>query len=153
MLLSDMLFQPEYRAYHMNFSIQEHVCQIDSLNFKTACSHIMKEEEWKMKVYGTPICVDCRNYKAVQKKRGFEAEYVDITENTANLREFLALRDKEPVFDGVKAHNGIGIPLFVNDDGAMTFDMNEALSWIGQAPVKDDEIEEKVMACSINGCK
>ena len=106
-----------------------------------------------MKVYGTPICVDCRNYKAVQKKRGFEAEYVDITENTANLREFLALRDKEPVFDGVKAHNGIGIPLFVNDDGAMTFDMNEALSWIGQAPVKDDEIEEKVMACSINGCK
>ena len=35
----------------------------------------------------------------------------------------------------------------------MTFDMNEALSWIGQAPVKDDEIEEKVMACSINGCK
>lgn len=106
-----------------------------------------------MKVYGTSICVDCRNYKAVQKKRGFAAKYIDITENTSNLREFLALRDKEPIFDEVRAHNGIGIPLFVNDDGAMTFDINEALSWIGEAPVREDEIEEKVMACSIHGCK
>ena len=32
-----------------------------------------------MKVYGTDICIDCRNYKAIQKKRGFEAEYIDIT--------------------------------------------------------------------------
>ena len=38
-----------------------------------------------MKVYGAEICMDCRNYKAIQKTRGFEAEYIDITENTANL--------------------------------------------------------------------
>ena len=63
------------------------------------------------------------------------------------------MRDKEPIFDEVRAHNGIGIPLFVNDDGAMTFDINEALSWIGETPVREDEIEEKVMACSIHGCK
>ena len=106
-----------------------------------------------MKVYGTPICVDCRNYKTIQKKRGFDAKYIDITENTTNLREFLALRDKEPIFDEVKAHNGIGIPLFVNDDGTMTFDINEALAWVGEAPVSEDEIVEKVMACSIHGCK
>ena len=29
-----------------------------------------------LKVYGTDICIDCRNYKAIQKNRGFEAEYV-----------------------------------------------------------------------------
>ena len=34
-----------------------------------------------MKVYGAEICMDCRNYKAIQKTRGFEAEYIDITEN------------------------------------------------------------------------
>ena len=38
-------------------------------------------------------------------------------------------------------------------DDKMTFDINEALSWIGQKPVEDDEIVEKIMACSIHGCK
>ena len=35
-----------------------------------------------MKVYGAEICVDCRNFKAIQKNRGFEVEYIDMTENT-----------------------------------------------------------------------
>lgn len=93
-----------------------------------------------MKVYGADICIDCRNYKAIQKARGFEAEYIDITEDTTKLKEFLKLRDNESVFQEVRAHNGIGIPLFVNDDGKMTFDINEAFAWIGQNPVRDEEI-------------
>ena len=105
------------------------------------------------KVYGSEICVDCRNYKAIQKSRGFEADYIDITENTMNMREFLHIRDNEAIFNEVKARGGIGIPLFVKEDGSMTFDINEALSWIGQSPVEDDEIVEKIMACSIHGCK
>lgn len=93
-----------------------------------------------MKVYGTEICGDCRNYMAIQKARGFDAEFVNITESTANLKEFLTIRDTEAVFDEVRANNGIGIPLFVNDDGRMTFDINEAFAWIGQPPVKDEEL-------------
>lgn len=96
-----------------------------------------------MKVYGSQICVDCRNYKAVQKKRGFEAEFIEITENTENLKEFLQMRDTDPAFEPVKEHSGIGIPFFVNEDGRKTFDINEALSWIGQAPVQDGEIESE----------
>lgn len=42
-----------------------------------------------MKVYGTHICIDCRNYQAIQASRGFEAEFIDITADTANLKEFL----------------------------------------------------------------
>ena len=104
-----------------------------------------------MKVYGTDICIDCRNYKAIQKSRGFEAEYIDITENTRNLREFLHFRDHEPVFDPVREHGGIGIPLFVRQDGAKTLDINEALSWLGQRPVEEDEIVEKVIFCDSCG--
>ena len=66
-----------------------------------------------MKVYGADICIDCRNYKAIQKARGFEAEYIDITEDTAKLREFLQMRDNDPIFDEVRADSGFGIPLFV----------------------------------------
>lgn len=106
-----------------------------------------------LKVYGADICIDCRNYKAIQEKRGFEAEYVDITESTMNLREFLEIRDTETIFEQVKEHHGIGIPLFVKEDGTKTFDIDEALSWIGQAPATEDEIVEKRMSCGINGCK
>lgn len=106
-----------------------------------------------MKVYGAEICIDCRNYKAIQKARGFEADYVEITENTTNLKEFLKLRDSEPIFEEVREHNGIGIPFFVHEDGRKTFDIDEALAWIGQAPVRDEEIVEHRNACGINGCK
>ena len=106
-----------------------------------------------MKVYGAEICIGCRNYKRVQKKRGFEAEYIDITESTANLKEFLKIRDKEPLFDPVKENGGIGIPLFVKEDGAMTLEINEALAWIGQPPVEDHEMAEDGQTCSIFGCK
>jgi glutaredoxin-related protein len=99
-------------------------------------------EKINMKVYGTDICIDCRNYKAIQAKRGFEAEYINITENTANLREFLSIRDQDPIFDTVKENGGIGIPLFVREDGTKTFDIDEAFSWIGQQHVSEEEIVE-----------
>lgn len=95
-----------------------------------------------MKVYGADICIDCRNYKAIQKARGFQVEYIDIIEDTTKMKEFFKIRDNEPLFEAVREHSGIGIPLFVRDDGAMTFDINEAFSWIGQPPVQDDEIVE-----------
>lgn len=106
-----------------------------------------------MRVYGAEICVDCRNYKAIQKNRGFEAEYIDISENTKNMKEFLEIRDTDPVFDEVKKRGGIGIPLFVREDGKKTFDFNEAMAWIGQPEIKEDEIVEKMISCSIHGCK
>lgn len=104
-----------------------------------------------MKVYGADICIDCRNYKAIQKARGFEAEYINIIEDTTILKEFLKIRDTAPLFEEVREHNGIGIPLFVKEDGTMTFDMDEAFSWIGQEPVKEEEIVEHRNVCA--SCK
>ena len=96
-----------------------------------------------MKVYGTPICIHCRHYKAIQKERGFEAEFIDITKNTDNLKKFLAMRDEEPLFEQVKKNYGIGIPFFVNEDGRKTFDLNEALSWMGEKPVDPKAVFEE----------
>ena len=92
-----------------------------------------------MKVYGAKICVDCRNYLVIQRMRGLESDFIEITEDTGKLKEFLHLRDTDPAFEAVKEQGGIGIPFFVNEDGRKTFDINEALSWIGQDPVKDSE--------------
>ena len=96
-----------------------------------------------MKVYGTSICIDCRNYKVIQENRGFEAEYIDITENVANLRAFMKLRDTEDIYKEIREKHGLGIPLFVHEDGRTTFDFDEAFAWIGQPPVRDEEIAEK----------
>lgn len=106
-----------------------------------------------MKVYGADICIDCRNYKAIQKRRGFEAEYIDIIENTTNMKEFLRIRDIDPLFEEVRERGGIGIPLFVREDGTKPFDIDEAFSWIGQEAVKEEEIAEHRNACGPNGCK
>lgn len=96
-----------------------------------------------MKVYGAEICIDCRNYRAIQKKRGFEAEYIEITQDTGKLKEFLKIRDHDPLYEVLREKGGIGIPLFVNEDGRKTFDIDEAFSWIGQPPVEEEEILER----------
>ena len=106
-----------------------------------------------MKVYGADICIDCRNYKALRESRGFTDTYIDITESTANLREFLAIRDTDPLFAPVRERGGIGIPLFVREDGTTTLELDEALAWIGQPPVQEDEIAETGFSCNVNGCK
>ena len=93
----------------------------------------------KMKVYGSEICIDCRNYLTIQKMRGFESEFIDITADTGNLKEFLRLRDTHPIFEPVREHSGIGIRFFVNEDGKESFDLDEALAWLGQEPVGEDE--------------
>ena len=103
-----------------------------------------------MKVYGAQICIDCRNYKAIQKNRGFEADYIEITEDTGKLKEFLQIRDHDPVLASVRESGGIGIPLFVNEDGRKTLDIDEAFSWIGQPPVKEEGDPGKKEYCSNN---
>ena len=87
-----------------------------------------------MKIYGSDICIDCRILKAVLMARGIEADFIDITENTGNLREFLGIRDHDSHFEKVRNWEGgaIGIPCFVSDEGSVTLNVDEAFSWIGQ---------------------
>ena len=81
------------------------------------------EREHKMKVYGSEICVDCRNFLAIKKARGFECDFIEITEDTGKLKEFLHLRDTEPVFEPVREHSGRGIPLLKNEEERLMFDI------------------------------
>ena len=92
-----------------------------------------------LKVYGAEICPDCRDFKVLMAQRGFEAEYVEITEDTQKLRAFLQLRDHDAAFEPVRERGSIGIPAFVREDGEVTLDLNTALAWIGQEPVEEEE--------------
>jgi hypothetical protein len=55
------------------------------------------------------------------------------------------------MFAPVRERGGIGIPLFVREDGVKTFEIDEALSWLGQPPVEEAEIVEKITFCQSCG--
>lgn len=101
-----------------------------------------------LKVYGADICKDCLVMKKVFSEQEVEYEYVSITDNTANLRAFLAIRDTDPLYEGLRAGGGggIGIPLFVLDSD-MTFDMNKVLESLGKPLIGEEEYDELVKEC------
>lgn len=71
-----------------------------------------------MKVYGSHLCEDTQ--KALKELK--DVDFRNISEDLSALKEFLAIRDNNPLYDEVKKNGGIGIPVFVLDDGTVTFD-------------------------------
>ncbi|MBQ9179440.1 MAG: hypothetical protein IJ132_01405 [Firmicutes bacterium] len=85
----------------------------------------------KVKIYGTPICEDTVDALAKLDAKGIEYEYVNFIEDTEKLAEFLKIRDTEAIYAPVKERGGIGMPLFIFEDGTMTLDTDEALAKLG----------------------
>ena len=100
----------------------------------------------KIKMFGAPICCECVAAKeALLKSNQVEIEYINITETTANLKEFLKYRDSEAMFDEIKKAGGIGIPFFILEDGTKTFDIES------HTGIKIESDEKPVNACSLDG--
>ena len=75
-----------------------------------------------MIVYGSMLCPDCVRIREDFERDGIFYEYRDIGENLLYLKEFLALRDREPVFVPVKEAGRIGIPCIVSEDGSVSLE-------------------------------
>ena len=78
-----------------------------------------------IKIYGMSTCPDC-TYVEEQVKGNEQYEVIDIGTHVRNLKEFLRLRDKSPVFDAMKRVGAVGIPCFVLEDGTITLRPQEA---------------------------
>ncbi len=103
-----------------------------------------------IKVYGSEMCPDCVACKFNFDKYGIEYKFLDINEGLTNLKNFLIYRDREPVFDRLKAINDIGIPACVDEEGNVFTDWEAFLRDKGMEPVEEDFGK----ACSIfhKGC-
>ncbi len=66
-----------------------------------------------MIIYGTDQCPDCIACKNDLDQAGVPYEYRDINCNLLYLKEFLAIRDANAVFQSVKQEGRIGIPAIV----------------------------------------
>ena len=99
--------------------------------------------------YGSEIRIARRYTLAILKARKLEDQlrFIDMTANTDNMKAFLTLLDREaavaPARDGENGRSFIGIPAFVKEDGKVTLDLDEVLGWLGQPPVREEEIVEK----------
>ena len=75
-----------------------------------------------VKIYGSDLCPDCVACKTAFDADGISYEFVNITAGMKNLKEFLKLRDNNPVFTEAKSSGYVGIPALLSEDGTITLD-------------------------------
>jgi glutaredoxin-related protein len=80
-----------------------------------------------LKIYGSMLCPDCVDCCRDLDAAGVEYQFADFADSLLNLKEFLKLRDENPVFLPVKEQGSIGIPCIVKEDGGITLDWAEFL--------------------------
>ena len=81
-----------------------------------------------LKIYGSRLCVDCIDCKFSLDRAGVAYEFLDFADDLTNLKEFLALRDTDPVFAESREAGKIGIPCIIREDGSLTLDWMEYVS-------------------------
>lgn len=94
-----------------------------------------------IKIYGMKTCPDCVAVDE-QVKGDSRYEVIDIGEHVRFLKEFLRLRDNNPVFAEARAKGYAGIPCFVLEDGTVMLNAEEA----GLQPNRSD-----APSCNIDG--
>ena len=80
-----------------------------------------------LKVYGMRICPSTVECCEALTKAGVEYEFLDFAEKTANLKDFLKLRDGNPLFAPARQEGKIGIPCIQREDESITFEWEEFL--------------------------
>ena len=84
-----------------------------------------------MKVYGMKTCGDCVAMQAEFDEKKIPYEFIEITDSVPLMKEFLTLRDTDPVFEDVRKEHRIGVPCFVLSTGKLTLDIAEAKADLG----------------------
>ena len=77
-----------------------------------------------MKIYGSMLYPDCVKCREELDKAGITYEFLDFGENLQNLKDFLKIRDGNPLFDEARREGKIGIPCIVREDGSVSLEWN-----------------------------
>lgn len=79
-------------------------------------------------IYGSKLCKDCVACLEDFDRTGVSYDYRDFSENLVWLKDFLAIRDGNPVFQNCRKEGMIGIPCIVTEDGRITLDWQEFMN-------------------------
>jgi len=78
-----------------------------------------------LKIYGSMLCPDCTKCREDLDRAEVAYEYLDFGESVKNLKAFLAIRDRSPLFDEVRKSGSIGIPCILREDGTVSLSWQE----------------------------
>ena len=81
-----------------------------------------------LKIYGSMQCPDCVECRNDLDKSNVKYEYLDFADSLLNLKEFLTIRDQNPIFDEIKREGKIGIPCIVEDNSLVLLDWSGYVS-------------------------
>lgn len=80
-----------------------------------------------IKIYGSMLCPDCVRCREELDQNGVQYLYLDFADRLKNLKDFLKIRDNNPIFDEVRKNGSIGIPCIVLEDGTVTLEWDGLL--------------------------
>ena len=86
----------------------------------------------KLVIYGTKTCKDCVDALRILDEKNIRYLFLEFSDSIGNLKRFLKIRDTNPLFNAIKEKGGVGVPLFILEDGSMTFELNEVLKKANQ---------------------
>ena len=98
-----------------------------------------------LKVYGSDLCPDCVACKTALDASGVAYDFVNVTENMKNLKEFLKKRDSDPVFDDARQKGYVGIPSLLLEDDSITLD------W--EAYLKENNLNSSINLKTGSSCR
>lgn len=82
----------------------------------------------KITVIGSHLCPDTLYALNRLSENKADITFLNISASLSDLKAYLAQRESNPLYQSVKADGGIGIPLFILEDGTTTLDLNQVLS-------------------------
>lgn len=78
-----------------------------------------------IKIYGSMLCPDCVQCRKDLDEAGTAYEFLDFFDNLQNLKDFLKIRDGNPIFESIREEGKIGIPCILREDGTITLNWEE----------------------------
>ena len=81
----------------------------------------------KITLIGSHLCQDTLYALMKLKEEGAEIEFKNISVDFSALKTYVKLREHNTLYDIVKKNDGIGIPVFLCEDGTETLDLGKVL--------------------------
>lgn len=81
----------------------------------------------EIKVIGSHCCPDTLYALHKLAEAGAAIDFVDILASHADLKQYLALRDSDPLYKDIRGTERLGIPCFIKEDGSKTLDLADVL--------------------------
>lgn len=82
----------------------------------------------KIRLLGSHLCQDTLYALMKLKDEKVTVEFGNISTNFPVLKEFMNMREQDPVFCQVKEQGGLGIPLFILEDGTRSLSLSDVLA-------------------------